>query len=97
MARFAHDFKRAPITRGTTTRAVVVDYLANLGPIARCMVEIPAGTRVALIPGLDGLTGDGWVVSDIALLVKLTGNSHDPHYRYCVIPSDAVAAEGSVS
>lgn len=74
----------------TTCRAVTVDYLANLGAAAACRVTIPAGTRVALVP----IPAPEWVVDDVPLLVKLTGNAHDPKYRYCVVPADAVAGVG---
>lgn len=47
---------------------------------------LPHGTPIALIKGLDGRAGDGFVVADIAALVELTGNPHDPHYRYVRVP-----------
>lgn len=64
-----------------TTRDVTVDYLANIGYPHR--ITIPSGTTV--IP-----VGNEWAVASVALLVKLTGNTHDPKYRYCMVPSDSV-------
>jgi hypothetical protein len=50
---------------------------------------LPLGTPVALIRGLDGRAGDGFVIADVPALVALTGNTHDPHYRYVTIrPAD---------
>jgi hypothetical protein len=71
----------------TTTREVTISYLANLGAGAACRVTIPAGTRAVLVEG----TGGGWAVDDVPLLVKLTGNNHDPHYRYAWLPAEAFA------
>lgn len=71
---------------GLTVRDVTVDYLANLGTAAACRVTIPKGTRAALVE----IPAPTWVVDDLPLLVELTGNSHDPQYRYCVLPRDAV-------
>lgn len=53
-------------------------------------IVIPAGTKVRFIPKADGLTGSMWAVEDIALLIKLTGNRHDPKYRYLFVPSAIV-------
>ena len=82
------------VRRGFTNRAVTIDYLANLGPAAACKVTIPAGTRVKMVPDLDGIHGAGWVVDDVPLLIRLTGNAHDPHYRYATVPADVVSETG---
>jgi hypothetical protein len=74
-------------TRRTTTQPVTVTWLAEMGAAAACRVTIPAGTRAKLVEG----TGGGWVVEDVDLLVRLTGNSHDPHYRYLFLPAEAFA------
>ena len=52
---------------------------------------IPEGTPVILVKGADGLMGDLWAVQSKKLLVELTGNTHDPKYRYAFVPSDAVS------
>lgn len=72
-----------------TTREVTVDYLANLGPAAACKVTVPVGTPALLIQ--DGSGAEFWAVADVAWLVEVTGNTHDPYYRYCFIPPDAFA------
>lgn len=52
-------------------------------------ITLPAGTRVRTVP--QGLApGYFWAVSDVRLLIQLTGNSHDPVYRWCGVPADAV-------
>jgi hypothetical protein len=53
-------------------------------------VTIPAGTPVHFIKG----AGGGWVVSSAKLLMDLTGNTHDPKYRYAWINSNDVNREG---
>lgn len=50
---------------------------------------IPAGTRVHFVAG----TGGGWVVSSERLLIDLTGNDHDPRYRYAWIGESDVDKE----
>jgi hypothetical protein len=68
-----------------TIREVTVTYLANIGfPTA---VTIPAGTQLVAVQ--NGI-GTEYAVSSVALLIKLTGNTHDPKYRYCFVPSDVV-------
>lgn len=54
---------------------------------------IPKGTRVHLVKGADGMRGDLWAVSSVSLLVNLTGNNWDPHYRYAWVPADAVTQD----
>lgn len=53
-------------------------------------VTIPAGTRVHFVKGIGG----GWVVSSAKLLIELTGNTHDPIYRYAWINETDVNKEG---
>lgn len=48
-------------------------------------VTLPAGTRVMLVKGASGTKGDLYAVADAKLLVDLTGNSHDPKYRYAFV------------
>lgn len=74
-----------------TIRDVTVDYLANIGTPYR--ITIPAGTEV--IP-VEGGMGTEWAVKSEKLLIDLTGNTHDPKYRYCFVPSDVVAPAGLV-
>lgn len=51
---------------------------------------LPPGTRVHLVVGADGIKGDLWAVSDVKLLQELTGNAHDPKYRYAWVDAAAV-------
>jgi hypothetical protein len=37
--------------------------------------------------------GVAFAVDDIPLLIKLTGNDHDPHYRYVFVPNSIVQAD----
>jgi hypothetical protein len=75
-----------------TLRPVTVDYLTGQGPAAAVRLTVPAGTRAAYVRDLHA-HGGGWVVDDIAWLVAATGNSHDPHYRYLVLPALAFQPE----
>lgn len=52
-------------------------------------VTIPKGTPVHFVSGIGG----GWVVSSSKLLVELTGNTHDPKYRYAWISEADVDKE----
>jgi hypothetical protein len=54
---------------------------------------LPAGSHARLVKRLDGLRGDGFAAASIAQLVALTGNSHDPKYRYVPLPADAIEGE----
>lgn len=56
-------------------------------------VTLPKGTRVRLIKGASGTEGDLYAVESTKLLMDLTGNTHDPNYRYAFVPTDAVAEE----
>jgi hypothetical protein len=51
---------------------------------------LPAGSAVALVKGLSGTTGDGFVVASVRQLTELTGNAHDAVHRYVEVPADAV-------
>ncbi len=53
-------------------------------------VVIPKGTKVRLIKSASGTEGDLYAVESISLLMELTGNTHDPKYRYAFVPTDAV-------
>ncbi|MDQ0475255.1 hypothetical protein [Labrys wisconsinensis] len=57
---------------------------------------LPKGTLVHLVKGASGIgtEGDLWAVSNTKLLMDLTGNTHDPKYRYAFVPTDAVVADG---
>jgi hypothetical protein len=57
------------------------------------VIELPAGSRVDVISGFDPLRGDGFVAADVDQLIALTGNSHDPKYRYLVVPASVVVGE----
>jgi len=46
-------------------------------------ITIPAGTLVELVDGPQGMF---WAVADVPLLMRLTGNTHDPKYRYICVP-----------
>lgn len=51
---------------------------------------LPKGTQVQLIKGASGTKGDLWAVQHEKLLMELTGNTHDPRYRWCFVPEDLV-------
>lgn len=53
-------------------------------------VTLPEGTEVELIKGASGTEGDLYAVKSTQLLIDLTGNTHDPKYRYAFVPTDAV-------
>lgn len=46
-------------------------------------VVLPKGTKVHRV-------GSGWVVSSVDDLKRLTGNDHDPVYRYAWVPEEEV-------
>lgn len=55
-------------------------------------VVLPAGTEVMLLENTSGTAPfDLWAVKSEKLLMQLTGNAHDPKYRYAWVPADAVA------
>jgi hypothetical protein len=64
-----------------TAREVTVRYLENIG--AGIDVTIPKGMLLLKVNGK-------YAVQSTALLIKLTGNTHDPKYRWCYVPADAV-------
>jgi len=66
---------------GTLTNDTRVKYLENLGPSACVEIVIPRGSRVHKVDGR-------WVVTSTKLLIELTGNTHDPVYRYAWLPDD---------
>ena len=51
-------------------------------------ITIPKGTRLLIVPGGGGEVH--FAVESQALLTRLTGNTHDPKYRYAFMPADAV-------
>lgn len=53
---------------------------------------LPAGARVQLVKGFHGGTRDAFAAADVAQLKHLSGNSHDPAYRYMMI--DPANVEG---
>lgn len=53
-------------------------------------VTLPEGTEVILVEGASGTKGDLYAVKSVELLKKLSGNTHDPEYRYAFVPADAV-------
>jgi|JI10StandDraft_1071094.scaffolds.fasta_scaffold199727_5 hypothetical protein len=63
-------------------------------PITYCgqSITLPAGTSVKLVKGASGTQGDLYAVESVKLLIELTGNTHDPKYRYAFVPADAVDA-----
>lgn len=50
-------------------------------------IKVPAGT--ALVPSKGGM-GVDYAVASQAWLVAMTGNTHDPKYRFVFVPKDAV-------
>ena len=55
-------------------------------------ITLPAGTAVTLVKGASGTEGDLYAVESVKLLIELTGNTHDPKYRYAYVPTNAVDA-----
>ena len=55
-------------------------------------ITLPTGTAVTLVKGASGTEGDLYAVESVKLLIELTGNTHDPKYRYAFVPADAVDA-----
>lgn len=53
-------------------------------------ITLPAGTTVTLVKEASGTEGDLYAVQSVKLLIELTGNAHDPKYRYAFVPTDAV-------
>ena len=49
-------------------------------------ITIPEGSEVLHIDG----NGGGFVLASTSQLVALTGNTHDPKYRYCWVDSNDV-------
>ncbi len=72
-----------------TNRDVEITVFEVQPDTARATITIPAGTRCRLV---DCPQGTAWAVDDIPLLKRLTGNDHDPDYRYVFLPNDAVGA-----
>jgi hypothetical protein len=58
-------------------------------PMLRTTITIPAGTKLRLV---DDPMGVAWAVDDVQLLIELTGNSHDPIYRYVYVPNSLVGS-----
>jgi hypothetical protein len=56
-------------------------------------ITLPRGTRLSLIKNASGTEGDLWAVSSTRLLQELTGNMHDPVYRYCFVPQELVSTD----
>lgn len=54
---------------------------------------LPKGSRVLLVHHLDGLKGAGFAAGNIKQLIELSGNAHDPKYRYFVIAAADVDAD----
>lgn len=54
---------------------------------------LPAGSRVVMVKGLSGTSGDGFAAADVAQLKRLSGNAHDPVYRYLVISAADVESD----
>ena len=50
-------------------------------------ITLPKGTVLVRVKGG---SGPSYAVASEALLIRLTGNTHDPHYRYLFVPDDAV-------
>lgn len=57
---------------------------------------LPAGSAVKLIMNADGIKGDLFALESARQLADLTGNSHDPKYRYLWLEAaDVVRADGT--
>lgn len=59
----------------------------------RTPFTLPAGSKVELVPQMDGLKGDGFAAGDVDQIIALTGNSHDPRHRYLAIQAADVDGE----
>jgi hypothetical protein len=57
------------------------------------VIELPAGSRVDVINGFDPHRGDSFIAADVEQLIGLTGNNHDPKYRYLAVPASVVVGE----
>jgi hypothetical protein len=55
-------------------------------------VVIPKGTEVILVKGASGIEGDLWAIKSERLLMDLTGNTHDPKYRYVFVKREDIEA-----
>lgn len=73
-----------PKTNADWQTTVFADQAAAL----RATITIPAGTRLVLV---DQPQGAAYAVDDVPLLIRLTGNTHDPKYRYVFVPNSIVA------
>lgn len=62
----------------------------SLSPPWAASFVLPKGSEVQLMEGVDGLLGNRWAVSSVKLLVALTGNAHDPHYRFVFVETGDV-------
>lgn len=72
--------------RYRTVRDITLTAWANQGPNAACRFTLPAGSAVKRVEG----DGGGFAVESVPLLIALTGNSHDPHYRYVWVDESEV-------
>lgn len=54
---------------------------------------LPAGSRVTLVKNASGIDGDLFAAADITQLKALTGNTHDPVYRYLFLPADLIEGD----
>jgi hypothetical protein len=70
-----------------TNRDVEVTVFEAQPSAMRSTIVIPKGTRCTFV---DDPMGGAWAVADVALLRRLTGNDHDPKYRYVFLPNEAV-------
>jgi hypothetical protein len=64
-----------------TSREVTVRYLENIG--AGVDVTLPKGAILVNV-------NDRFAVQSIDLIARLTGNTHDPKYRWCYVPAEVV-------
>lgn len=51
-------------------------------------ITLPRGTRLELVNHTSAGKGGVWAVESEKLLSELTGNTHDPKYRYCFVPNE---------
>lgn len=49
-------------------------------------ITLPIGTKICLVIEENG----GYAVADSEWLKQVTGNTHDPEYRFLYVPADAV-------
>lgn len=92
LGRILHPFTPEPLPMLRTSRDLHF-------PESRmyCAFTLPKGTPVVLIKNASGTEGDLYAVRDAKTIMDLTGNTHDPKYRYVWVPADAVSDDAEAA